>query len=247
MSDHLPGTVVDSLSDYLGYVEESCGNFRKPLFRGHADETWSLVPRLGRVAPPRGSTLRETESRMFLEFKRRAIPHFVQRPSSDWEWLAIAQHNGLPTRLLDWTGNPLAALWFAVNQDVGKRGRGGVWILHAFEDDYVDSLPNGRGASPFGIAEGTRVFRPEHSSPRITAQDGWFTLHHLRNENRFIPLEGHARYHKRLSYVAVPATRFAKLRAELDRCGVHSAALFPDLPGLAQHLATECHTSKPPK
>jgi len=72
---------------------------------------------------------------------------------------------------------------------------------------------------------------------RIVAQDGWFTVHKLlEDQQRFIPLEDQNRYRNRLSYVAVPPAAFARLRLELNRCGVNTAALLADLPGLSRHI-----------
>jgi hypothetical protein len=88
--------------------------FRKDkrwIFRGHSDTNWKLLPKAGR--PPFCFI---EDKPVFESWKRRAIEHVRLLPNSDWDWLAIAQHHGLVTRLLDWTTNPLNAAYFAVRE-----------------------------------------------------------------------------------------------------------------------------------
>src|SRR5262245_54752441 len=83
------------------------------LFRGVGDVNYALVPSVGRNSNVYGSLI-ERERALLEQFKRESLLHLPSRPSSDWEWLALAQHHGVPTRLLDWSESPYVALFFAV-------------------------------------------------------------------------------------------------------------------------------------
>lgn len=97
--------------------------YRISLFRGQEDESWLLKPGIAR--PQYANRVRPgTEQRMLGEFKQRGIPHLESAVElADADWLAIAQHHAMPTRLLDWTGSALAALWFAIKRPAIKGGR----------------------------------------------------------------------------------------------------------------------------
>ena len=78
------------------------------VFRGHHSAEWKLLPKAGRV-----KTIRDDEHVYFSAWKRRAVEYVDSRPNDDWDWLSIAQHHGMSTRLLDWTSNPLVAAFFS--------------------------------------------------------------------------------------------------------------------------------------
>jgi FRG domain len=72
------------------------------VFRGHSSQSFKLIPKVGRTSHT-SETRQQFELSIFNMFKRTALQHLQRSPTNDWEWLAIAQHHGLPTRLLDWS------------------------------------------------------------------------------------------------------------------------------------------------
>jgi hypothetical protein len=224
-----PGEVVGSVASFLEFVQQNCNTFPNVLFRGQ-EEGHKLEPKIARTGWRDGRSVQEVERSMYDDFRRRALPYLDFKPASPWEWLAIAQHHGLPTRLLDWTTNPLAALWFAVERPRTRRAV--VWMLFSNDKDFVLDLES---TSPFSISQ-TKIFQPTHLTRRIVAQNGWFTAHKYMTGDGFIPLERNEAYSSRVHYVAIEPTAFQGIREELDRCGVNRASLFPDLPGVCQFI-----------
>jgi FRG domain len=87
------------------------------IYRGVSDSTYELIPSLGRIESLKRlseSEQRERELALLESFKKLALPYFETPADGTWELLAHAQHHGLPTRILDWSMNPLVALYFAV-------------------------------------------------------------------------------------------------------------------------------------
>jgi hypothetical protein len=172
------------------------------------------------------------ERERFLEFKRRAGWLIDKAPQTEWDWLGLAQHHGLETRLLDWTENPLIALYFAFeNCQYGSHHDNVVWMLKVPKSDII--LPTTK-MSPFAV-DRTKVFRPTIVSHRMTAQAGWFTAHKLMNNEKFIPLDKNRRYKESLAKLEIHLNPGDVLRF-LTRVGVHPASLFPELDGLCKHL-----------
>ncbi|AMU09063.1 FRG domain-containing protein [Burkholderia cenocepacia] len=221
-----------------------------PLFRGQEVESWRLVPSIGR-APYQMRLRPGTEQRMLDEFKQRAVPHVestVELTNADW--LAIAQHHAMPTRLLDWSGSALSALWFAVRKPAvekpcenrsceSEEGRGvwpgAIWMLPVTLGDLISSEES---KDPLGLGQ-TRLFKPRHVSRRIAAQDGWFTVHRGKQsglDTKYFALDTNPEFRDRLRYIRIPGEKFGIIRGQLQRAGINRGMLFPDLDGVAGRI-----------
>lgn len=199
------------------------------LFRGQAEDL-PLVPKIGRGSLQ--ADFLQQEQQILEEFRLRSRPHLDRMLHNDWELLAIAQHFGMATRLLDWSQNPLAALWFAVAGDPKEGDHGVVWAFPFTPEDIAQPEKE----TPFG-GRLTKVFRPSHLTETIVAQNGWFTVHRfMQDENRFIPFDKNKHYKKQCTKLIVPRKHFLRLRHQLNRIGIDDSTMFPGLRGLCSHL-----------
>lgn len=214
--------LIRSVADLLERVNRLEGTGW--LFRGHANANWRLQASVERPAclARRGALSRTDYERLLLaEFSRRAAAYVQMRPTSAWEWLALAQHHGVPTRLLDWTENPLVALYFAVEQNDGACDGAVHFFRHA--DPPVDPS----GVDPFAITK-IEVYQPAHIGNRITQQASIFTA-----EPEQYPIDGAGE----VDMAFVPGHSAAILRSELRRLGITRSVLFPGLDGVAYEVA----------
>src|SRR5690349_11458428 len=105
--------VINSFSGLHDVIENY--DARTVIYRGVKSVEFPLMPKVGRIVPPKSNGSREANEKEILRlFKERALRFLDVVPTSDWDWLALGQQYGLPTRLLDWTENPLVACFFAV-------------------------------------------------------------------------------------------------------------------------------------
>ena len=142
---------VEKFENYLEIVRDELRETRK-YFRGQTrliSAGYPLKPSIGRYNHVRSKMLREQDEleRDVLEvFKNHLVTHVQHLPTTDWEALAIAQHHGLPTRLMDWTENPLVALYFAVREtktdDEGQPMDSAVYVLISDPIRYTDFSRN---------------------------------------------------------------------------------------------------------
>lgn len=189
-----------------------------------------MLPKIARHEPQ--ENIIEIEYEMLYEFKRQAIPHLQIMPENDWEWLAVAQHHRMATRLLDWTWNSLAALWFTVERPADEGIDGAVWTFCVEAEEYIDDEKQ----EPLEQRM-TRVYEPKSIASRISSQQACFTVHeYSRGEKAFVALEKNQRYKGRLRKLLIDRRSFRKIRSNLDRCGMNNALLFPEIEGLCRHI-----------
>ena len=197
------------------------------MFRGVPDlANHHLVPSAGRYWPALRDAGRtkafffKAEKEALVRFQLEAHPYFAHVPRNVWELMAIAQHHGLPTRLLDWSNNPLVALYFAVAR--GFECDAAVYFF-PYERWFT---PEMRSDDPFTVSEvvGLAV---SHLTPRLTAQAGFFTLQPDPTEQ--FEILG-------LRRMRIAASSRHELRETLFGYNVNEKALFPGLDGVAGYV-----------
>lgn len=194
---------------------------KRTIFRGAMSaEEHDLTPLVGRIKFIYEDHKKE-EKLMFIKFKERAIPFLEINPRDEWDWLSLAQHHGLPTRLLDWTLNPLVAAYFAV-ENLTFNGDSIIYAIHKLTEINSIKMPD-----PFAV-DTVMKYVPRHITRRITVQAGLFTIHPEPNEPYHNP--------DAVDKIIIRNGARRELKKTLYWYGIHSSTLFPDLDGLAKHI-----------
>jgi hypothetical protein len=209
------------------------------LFRGQCIDG-PLLPKYAIIAKEKNfQDPTEIEKSILREFKVRSLALILNsKPSTDWEWISLARHHGLPTRLLDWSSNAFIALWFAVHQ-IGAMGEKEIHPV-LFALDFVQSDVKVPDDSDIFSLERTFIFQPNHISRNIVAQQGWFTIHkYISDKNKFIPLEKNTLFKNKITKFYINPRRIHEIRKELEQMGINEFSLFPDLDNLCKTLQNE--------
>lgn len=230
--------VAETVEDFQEFFMELQDRFfgepySEWVFRGHSKEDFDLKPAIGRQKHTE-STFEKFEESILSLFKRYSAPFITLSPQNDYEWLALAQHHGLPTRLLDWSFNPLISLYFAVSQHVDEDGA--LWALKAPKRLSDSQIMKGE---PFKL-EGDRKFLPRSISPRFHNQEGLFII---RSKPQCCMTE-ELRDGWELIKFRIRKDLKEDIQYYLFRLGIHDGKLFPDLVGLCNHLKWR-HTIRP--
>ncbi|MCQ0987155.1 FRG domain-containing protein [Jiella marina] len=206
-------------SEFVGWAQGK--STHRWVFRGHANH-WSLKPSVGRAKLSRI----DYERQLLKDFQRGARPFLDETPENDWDWLAVAQHHGLPTRLLDWTTNPLVAAYFATAQIGKSRQSGEVIAVEARKVGFYHP-EDPKEDNPFDISE-ARFIRPPTIAARIGSQRGLFSIHPEPEKPWYLTGKSE-RFEIAHGYKD-------EFRRSLHAMGVDDASLMADLDGLAKML-----------
>jgi hypothetical protein len=235
---------IKSVSELISALQDVTVPRELLWFRGHAQANWPLIPFLARNPDHLGQ-----ETEIIKRFIQLAVPHLAKdTPRDDWEWIFLMQHHRVPTRLLDWSESPLAALWFAVsstnaddvanagafwclaplalNKEARFRGRLETELPGFGKDSQLDSwLPDRQDS---GVAQNPVAATGPRISPRMAAQLGNFTISDRGSEA--IEDVGAGNHVWRF---IIPAAAKPVFNEELKLLRFTELTLFPDLDRVA--------------
>jgi hypothetical protein len=244
--------IVDEL--YEGAWNAGLQRFRSPFaFRGLPTPDQTLTTTLSRLARGRADVGR-LELALLRNFRKYARGERAHADST-WDWLALGQHRGLPTRLLDWSYSPLVALHFATEDPCDYDKDGVVWCVNFVEasrllPSELQRILSEEGSDTFTV-EMLSSFRtlkdfdslspdpfviflePPALDQRILNQFALFSL--MSDPAR--SFEDWVAEHSGLCRrVVVPAAVKWEIRDKLDQANVNERVLFPGLDGLSRWL-----------
>lgn len=253
---------VRTLPQYLELLEQAQRRAPSSLwYRGCGTASYKLLPSLyrhERLKTP--EELADLERSLMTRFRQRSIPYHSRSLTDDWDTLFFMQHYGVPTRLLDWTENPLIALHFALMGASKKRTKSGkpafasnaaVWVFdpvawnrHAlrhvsFEGGVLtpddEALKGYKPIPKFaGMHNQPVALYGAHNSARIVAQQGVFTIFGRDTKPMETVFNLDEFPERCLVKVVFLRSVIAPLRRSLLSHGVTESVVFPDLEGLAR-------------
>jgi hypothetical protein len=263
--------IVDAL--YEGSWNKDLERFRSPFaFRGLACADHTLTSSLLRLAAGRAD-IRRLELALLRNFRKYARAEGAESDSI-WNWLALGQHRGLPTRLLDWTYSPLVALHFATEDPDTFDRDGVVWCVNFVEANKLiparlqrilrEEASDTFTVEMLGDFESLRQFDALAPDPFVVFLEPPAVDRRILNQFALFSLmsDPSARFDDWLHHqqnlcrkVIVPAALKWEIRDQLDQANVNERVLFPGLDGLSRWLAryytpranTSAVRQKPPR
>lgn len=238
------------------------------LYRGMSQEVHALIPGVFRRQDDNDIYLSwATERDFLLSFIHEAVGLVEIPPEDLGHWAEYAQHYGVPTRFLDWTSNPLTALYFACRSN--RACHGSLWLLHSTNykrlfgqhtdvldnlkiRDTVRDLINGTSDVEYPI-----LYTPHYMDTRMSAQGSYFMawgtrtgpLETMLSEDRYQMAAADAMNGRRLdkeeleNALLFKFTIFSEdkpsILRELDMVGINEKSLFPGLDGIGRYVESK--------
>ena len=244
---------VNSVEEYLSFLASEAPPGVDHWYRGHGSEGWGLSASVFRT-PARA----DNEVVLLKRFIQEARRHIDALPDQVWDWVFLAQHHHVPTRLLDWSEGPLVGLFFAAQDHLDMPGDdasardGAVWVLKpVVMNARVGFQYSGRDLPMFDLSPELEDYSPlsgidQRKPPvaalaarnfqRISAQWGTFTVCNVDEPLELLPDKDDF-----LVSVSVPVAAKAAIRQQLAQLGLEDRTIYPDLFRLGQRL-TEVFT-----
>ena len=251
----MPDILIKNWADlierlYEGSWRPEISRFRSPfVYRGLSDAAYPLVTTLMRL----GGHFAQMEPHLLRNFRKYAHRSLVER-DTNWHWLSLAQHHGLPTRLLDWTVSPLVAAHFATASTDRYDVDGVIWMVNAHKvhkllPEKLKHEVNQERADFFTVEMLARAvptlndldalsppcfvafFEPPSIDERITNQYALFSVMPDASAGMDEWLNDHLDLWQRL---IIPAKIKWEIRDKLDQANITERVLFPGLDGLGQ-------------
>jgi hypothetical protein len=240
---------------YDGSWNPDLQRFRSPYaFRGLSSIDHVLSHGLVRLSAGLAD-IHRLESSILRAFRKYATEHTPRGVDSIWHWLAVAQHHGLPTRLVDWTYSPLVALHFATADPAEYAQDGIVWCMnfveantllpkrlkaileeessYTFTVEMLSEFPTLRSFDALARDPFVVFIEPPSLDARILNQFALFSLMPSPATRLDEWLNGHPHLCRR---VIVPAELKWEVRDKLDQANINERTLFPGLDGLSRWL-----------
>lgn len=266
--------VAKSLSEYIRLIEQIVDNKNEMWFRGQSNCEYRLTPSalrdvyaisdgmLNPISPPQKVTGTEGKhqtvaflpvDKMIEQFKDKASGFLEYQATTDIEWECIAQHYGIPTRLLDWTTNAINALYFAVcDCIIGKTkdndftdflesgfcdGGGAVFVINPLEINRISVPIKGFENNPIifdAIRDAKSLDVCLHNIIPPVCFSGFNKEKRIsRQSGKFTttgtlldPMDYYTVFQNEISKIFIPYTAYPQIRKQLNALGITHANIY---------------------